>query len=85
MPVALAGGSYDMGYADLNPAIRFMAENPDRGIVAVAVLHDRSPLCAIVRADGPEERGCQQVFILDLSEGKILGRIHARMDNVQNQ
>jgi NitT/TauT family transport system substrate-binding protein len=42
-----------MGYADLNPAIRFMAENPDRGIVAVAVLHDRSPLCAIVRADGP--------------------------------
>ena len=39
----------------------------------------------IVRADGPEERGCQQVFILDLSEGKILGRIHARMDNVQNQ
>jgi hypothetical protein len=36
VPVALAGGSYDMGYADLNPAIRFMAENPDRGIVAVA-------------------------------------------------
>lgn len=53
VPVALAGGSYDMGYADLNPAIRFMAENPDRGIVAVAILHDRSPLCAIVRADGP--------------------------------
>ncbi|MEO3470515.1 ABC transporter substrate-binding protein [Roseomonas sp. CAU 1739] len=53
VPVALAGGAYDMGYADLNPAIRFMAENPDRGIVAVAVLHDRSPLCAIVRADGP--------------------------------
>ncbi len=53
VPVALAGGSYDMGYADLNPTIRFMAENPDRGIVAVAVLHDRSPLCAIVRADGP--------------------------------
>jgi NitT/TauT family transport system substrate-binding protein len=53
VPVALAGGSYDMGYADLNPAIRFMAENPERGIVAVAVMHDRSPLCAIVRADGP--------------------------------
>lgn len=53
VPVALAGGSYDMGYADLNPAIRFMAENPDRGIVCVAILQDRSPLCAIVRADGP--------------------------------
>lgn len=53
VPVALAGGSYDIGYADLNPAIRFMAENPDRGIIAIAVLHDRSPLCAIARADGP--------------------------------
>lgn len=53
VPVALAGGSYDMGYADLNPAIRFMAENPDRGIVCIAMLQDRSPLCAIVRADGP--------------------------------
>lgn len=53
VPVALAGGSYDMGFADLNPAIRFMAENPDRGIVAVAILHDRSPLCVITRADGP--------------------------------
>lgn len=39
----------------------------------------------VVRADGPEERGCQQVFILDLSEGKIVGRIHARMGNAQNQ
>ncbi|MGG5810026.1 ABC transporter substrate-binding protein [Falsiroseomonas sp. CW058] len=53
VPVALAGGTYDLGYADLNPAIRFMAENPDRGLLAVAVLHDRSPLCAIARADGP--------------------------------
>ncbi|MCS6892772.1 MAG: ABC transporter substrate-binding protein [Rhodovarius sp.] len=53
VPVALASGSHDMGYADMNPALRFMAENPDRGILCVAVLHDRSPLCAIVRADGP--------------------------------
>ena len=36
VPVALAGGSYDMGYADINPTIRFMAENPDRRIVAMA-------------------------------------------------
>lgn len=53
VPVALANGSYDIGYADINPAVRFMAENADRGIIAIAVLHDRSPLCAIVRADGP--------------------------------
>lgn len=53
VPVALANGTADLGYADLSPAIRFAAQNPDRGIIAVAVLHDRSPLCAIVRADGP--------------------------------
>jgi len=53
VPPALAAGTHDMAYADINPAIRFLAQNPDSGIVAVAVLHDRSPLCAIVRADGP--------------------------------
>ncbi|HYF08335.1 MAG TPA: ABC transporter substrate-binding protein, partial [Acetobacteraceae bacterium] len=44
VPVALANGTADLGYADLSPAIRFAAQNPDRGIIAVAVLHDRSPL-----------------------------------------
>lgn len=53
VPPALAAGTHDMGYADINPAIRFVAQNPDSGIICVAVLHDRSPLCAIVRADGP--------------------------------
>lgn len=53
VPPALAAGTHDMGYADVNPAIRFAAQNPDARIVCVAVLHDRSPLCVIVRADGP--------------------------------
>ena len=53
VPPALASGTHDMGYADLNPAIRFLAQNPDSGLVAVAMLHDRSPLCVIARADGP--------------------------------
>lgn len=53
VPVALAGGTHDVGYADINPAIRFMAENPDRGILCVAILHDSAASCAIVRADGP--------------------------------
>ncbi|MCW8086040.1 ABC transporter substrate-binding protein [Sabulicella glaciei] len=53
VPPALASGTHDLGYADINPAIRFLAQNPDSGLVAVAILHDRSPLCAIVRADGP--------------------------------
>lgn len=31
----------------------------------------------VVRADGPVERGCQQVVIIDLAEGRILGRVTA--------
>jgi len=53
VPVQLASGAADLGYGDINPAIRFAIENPDRGLLCVAVLLDRSPLCAIVRADGP--------------------------------
>lgn len=53
VPPALIGGSHDMGYADINPAIRFVAQNPDSGLICVAVLHDRAPLCVITRADGP--------------------------------
>lgn len=53
VPVQLAAGAYDMGFADINPAIRFAIENPQAGLLCVAVLLDRSPLCAILRADGP--------------------------------
>jgi NitT/TauT family transport system substrate-binding protein len=53
VPVDLGAGTYEMGFADITPAIRFMAENPDRDIVCVAMLYDQSPLVAVVRADGP--------------------------------
>ncbi|RVT89657.1 taurine ABC transporter permease [Rhodovarius crocodyli] len=53
VPVGLAGGTHDIGYGDISAAIRFAAENPDKGLICVALLHDRAPLCAIVRADGP--------------------------------
>ena len=53
VPVALAGGTHDMGYADLSPTLRFVAEDPRRDVVAIAMLHDKSPLCVIARADGP--------------------------------
>ena len=29
----------------------------------------------IVRTQGPRERGCQQVIIIDMASGKILGRV----------
>lgn len=53
VPPQLAAGAADLGYADINPAIRFAIENPNAGILCVAVLLDRSPLCVITRADGP--------------------------------
>jgi NitT/TauT family transport system substrate-binding protein len=53
VPVELAGGTYDMGLADINPTIKFRAENPDSDIIAVAVIFSGSPLVAVVPADGP--------------------------------
>ena len=51
VPVELAGGNYDMGLADINPTIKFRAENPDSDLIAVAVLFTGSPLVAVVNAD----------------------------------
>lgn len=51
VPVELAGGNYQMGYADLSPMVRFVAERPDTGIQAVAVLAHNNALSATVRAD----------------------------------
>jgi NitT/TauT family transport system substrate-binding protein len=56
VPVELAGGNYDMGLADINPTIKFRAENPDSDLIAVAVMFSGSPLVAVVNAD---ERHCR--------------------------
>ena len=53
VPIDIAAGTYELGFGDLTPQLRFMAENPGRELVCVAVLYDRSPLSATVRADGP--------------------------------
>ena len=53
VPIDIAAGTYELGFGDLTPQLRFMAENPDRGLVCIAILYDRSPLSATVRADGP--------------------------------
>ena len=53
VPIDIAAGTYDMGFADITPTIRFMAENPQRDLVAVAILWDQSPVACTVRADGP--------------------------------
>jgi NitT/TauT family transport system substrate-binding protein len=53
VPVELAGGAYQMGYADINPMIRFVAERPETGVQALAILAHANALTCVVRADGP--------------------------------
>jgi NitT/TauT family transport system substrate-binding protein len=53
VPVELAAGTYQMGYADINPAIKFMAEQPQAGIVCVAVMYDGGAQVVVVDANGP--------------------------------
>lgn len=47
VPPKVAAGTYDIGFADINPMIRFNAETPEAGLIAVAVLYDASPLAAM--------------------------------------
>lgn len=46
VPTRIAAGTYDIGFGDINPMIRFKAER-DSDLIAVAVLYDASPLAAI--------------------------------------
>ncbi len=43
----VAGGAYDIGFGDLGPMVKLDAEQPDKALLAVLMLYDRSPLCAI--------------------------------------
>jgi NitT/TauT family transport system substrate-binding protein len=43
----IAAGSYDIGFGDLSPMVKFNAEQPDKALLVVLVLYDRSPLAAI--------------------------------------
>jgi len=46
----VAGGAYDIAVGDLAPMVKFDAEQPDKAILAVLVLYDRSPLSALALA-----------------------------------
>ena len=46
VPPRIAAGTYDIGFGDINPMIRFVAEK-GADLVAVAVLYDSSPLAVI--------------------------------------
>ena len=50
--VKVAGGAYDIGYADLNAMIRFNDQNPGQRLIAVFVANDRAPGGIATKVDG---------------------------------
>ena len=51
----VAGGAYEMGFADINPLIEFKAQNPGSGAIAVLMLNDNSATSIItLRQNGIE-------------------------------
>lgn len=53
-----------------------LALPPGCGIAGARISDGR----LVVRSDGPMERGCQQVFLIDMADGKILGRVIATQE-----
>ncbi len=51
VPTDIAAGTYDMGQGDIGPVIKFMAQNPDSDLIAVAIWGDRSLMGVTVRSD----------------------------------
>lgn len=81
VPVELATGTYQMGVADINPTIKFRAENPDSDIIAVAVLFEGSPLMAVVKADSgietPADLAGKTLAAPDFDSGRQLFPVFA--------
>ncbi len=43
----IAGGAYDLGYADINSMIEFNVANPDRALIAIAMVLDYAPFSIV--------------------------------------
>jgi NitT/TauT family transport system substrate-binding protein len=48
---AVAAGSYDIGFGDINALIEFAAKKPDDAPIAVYVMYNRPPFTIAVRSD----------------------------------
>jgi NitT/TauT family transport system substrate-binding protein len=47
----IAGGAYDIGYADINSMIEFNARNPNEALVAIAIILDYAPFSILTLQD----------------------------------
>jgi NitT/TauT family transport system substrate-binding protein len=62
----IAGGAYNLGYADVNSMIEFNANNPNEALIAIAMVLDYAPFAILTLSD----RGITTVQDL---EGRTLG------------
>jgi NitT/TauT family transport system substrate-binding protein len=53
VPLDMSAGTFDIAMADPTPVLRFMSQNPNNDLIAVALLWDQAPTAVTVRADGP--------------------------------
>lgn len=52
----IATGVYDIGFADINSMIEFNVQNPDRALIAVAIVYDYAPFSIVtLRGRGIEK------------------------------
>jgi NitT/TauT family transport system substrate-binding protein len=72
----VAGGAYDIGFGDLGPMIKLDAEQPDKALLAVLILYDRSPLCAIALARSgvrtPKDLEGKTIAAPEVDAGRVL-------------
>jgi NitT/TauT family transport system substrate-binding protein len=47
----IAGGAYDLGFADINSMIEFNARNPDQALIAIAIVYDYAPFSIVTLKD----------------------------------
>jgi NitT/TauT family transport system substrate-binding protein len=45
--IRVASGAYDMGFGDINPMIKFNAENPGKELIAVYVVYEQAALAVM--------------------------------------
>ncbi len=47
----IASGAYEMGYADINSMIEFNVKNPDKALLAIAMLYNTAPMTVFTLKD----------------------------------
>ncbi len=86
VPVEIAGGNYPMGFADINPTIRFVSERPETGIQAVGVFAHNNALVVVVRADSgintPKDLEGKTLAAPEVDAGRQLFPAFAKVNNI---